>query len=350
MTEGEVKTIQFGLGAKAALVVIGLLIGLAAAETALRFLIPARRGTEFGSLNELRSTILSEGSGAASSRSETIDGIDSGNLRAIINPHPDDRIIFDLKPNLDTTFQRVSLKTNSCGMRGAERSIAKPPDTFRIALLGDSFAFGWGVRQEESFAQGLEDNLNRLADGRRRFEVLNFGVPGYSTFQEVAKFKESGLDFSPDAILVFFVQNDFGLPFYVRDIYNPGSVLAATEFARLSWKAIDPNIEQQRLELLGYDPNSALRQLAKLARQERLPLFLTFNPRKDWDKDLYRLPILKKRRDIKVINLRPDFENIMAVRGYAEADLTLPHDPHPSPLRHAIYGDILTPYFMYALP
>ena len=275
--------------------------------------------------------------------------VSGANLRAIINPHPDDKIIFDLKPNLDLIFQRVPVHTNSCGMRDKERSVIKPENTYRIALLGDSFAFGWGVEEDKIFARRLENNLNEIAQGKINFEVLNFGVPGYSTFQEVAKFKETGLDFNPDAVLVFFVQNDFGLPFYVKNIYRPGGMLAATEFARLSWKAIDPEIEQQRLQLLGYDPNTALRELSDICREKGIKLFISFNPRKDWVKDRNRLWILKNRKDIQIINFRPNFLGIVQERNIPEADLTLTFDPHPSALRHGLYGDLLTPYFMEAI-
>ncbi len=332
------------------LITFGVGIGLLGIEGALRLIKLRAHGTEFGSLDDVRRSILQGTEANASTSGESIDDIASGNLRAIVNPHPSDRIIFDLKPNLDTIFQRVPVRTNSCGMRGPERPIAKPPDTYRIALLGDSFAFGWGVAQESIFAQRLEDNLNRIAGGKRRFEVLNFAVPGYSTFQEVARFLEQGLDFQPNAVLVFFVQNDFGFPFYVRDVYRPGSMLAATEFARLTWQAIDPKIEEQRLELSGYDPNSALKELAIESKKHGIDLYFTMNPRSDWEKDFKRLPIVKKRRDIKFINMRPDFERMMEIRKIPERDLTLPQDPHPSALRHAMYGDILTPYFMENIP
>lgn len=357
----QFKQILLNIG----MVVMGLALGLGLLEAVLARMRPSREGMEFQSINDVRSAILGSailgtpilqsGQARGSADDDEIErdeDLARGNLRAIVNPHLNDRIIYDLRPNLETTFQRVPLKTNSCGMRDVERAHLKPANTYRIALLGDSFAFGWGVEADKIFARRLEDNLNRLAEelpdgaAARRFEVLNFAVPGYSTFQEVELFFDKGVDFNPDAILVYFVQNDFGMPFYVRDIYRPGGILAATEFARLAWKAIDPKVEEQRLELLGYDPSSALRLLSDYTRANAIRLSVVFNPRKTWRSDMQRIKVLHERPDIEVIALRPDFLRLMNQRGIEEKELTLEHDPHPSALRHAMLGDLLTGYYL----
>ena len=326
------------------LVAFGLVLGLVGAELVLRVMHRPKAGLEFESLDDLRRTILSGESGTSAQPTE--ERVRRANLRSIINPHPDDQIIYDLKPNLDLVFQNVRVTTNSCGMRSPERSILKPSNTIRIALLGDSFAFGWGVAQDKIFAQRLEDNLNRISGGEPAFEVLNFAVPGYSTFQEVAKFEDTGLDFNPDIVMVFFVQNDFGLPFYVRDIAKPSGMLAATEFARLSWKAIDPEIKAQRKQLERLNPNAALRRLAEVGEARGFKVYLTFNPRKDWIKYKNQLHVLKRRSDIRVISFRREFMHAVKRRQIPPAALVLPNDPHPSALRHALYGDMLTPFFM----
>ena len=330
--------------AKLGLVLFGVVLSLICLEIASRIFLKAQRGTEFGSLNELRSVMLKgDDAGKGASNSEVGN---SSNLRGLVAPHPDDKIIFDLLPNHELIFQRAPVKLNSFGMRSPERPVYKEQSTFRIALLGDSFAFGWGVKQEESFAQVLEDTLNRISKGKPRFEVLNFGTPGYSTFQEVAKFKEIGLDFQPDAVLVFFIENDFGLPFYVRDIYNPGSMLSAMSFARLTWQAIDPKIEEQKLQLTAYDPNKALADLSEVCRKLSIPLYFTINPKKNWQGLKRKLWVLKERPDIKFITMRPDFQKVIEDYKIPEKDLTLSFDPHPSPIRHKIYGELLAPSFM----
>ncbi|MCO6430152.1 MAG: SGNH/GDSL hydrolase family protein [Deltaproteobacteria bacterium] len=337
------------LKAKLGLILFGVMLSLVASEVFLHFYMRAPKGTEFESLDDLRRAMLNP--------SETNPGggqdeYESGNLRGLVAPHPKDEIIFDMLPNLDLKFQRARVQTNSCGMRSPERPITKPAGTMRIALLGDSFAFGWGVEQEESFAQVMENALNRIADGKVKFEVLNFGIPGYSTFQQVAKFAESGLDFDPDAVLVFFIENDFGFPFFVRDVNNPGSMLSAVSFAKLTWQAVvDPKIEEQKQRLNSYDPNRALAQLADLCKDRGIKLYFTINPKKDWKKHKKRLWILRERPwDIRSLELRPNFERIISDQAIEEKALTLSFDPHPSPLRHRIYGELLASELMEIVP
>ena len=52
---------------------------------------------------------------------------------------------YELRPNLEKFAQNALVRTNSHGMRDRERSIERPAGVFRIAVLGDSFTFGFGV-------------------------------------------------------------------------------------------------------------------------------------------------------------------------------------------------------------
>jgi hypothetical protein len=287
--------------------------------------------------------------GAVGAANSDADPAASVNLRAIINPDPDDKIIYRLRPNLDAMFQGVPLKTNSCGMRGPEVTPGKAPGVYRIALLGDSFTFGWGVEQSQIFAQVLEDNLNKLANTKTKVEVLNFGVPGYSTFQEVNSFINYGSEFEPDAVLVFFIENDFALPFYVRDVYNPGQVIQSSSFLRLLRSAADAEMQEHQTALRGLDPNTSLKQLADFTNKNSMRLFLAINPKAGWDKLLQKLWITRSRREIQILDMSDQMAHSIEVRGIDKKDLTLPTDPHPSALKHRMLGDLMTPYFMEAV-
>ncbi len=101
----------------------------------------------------------------------------------------------------------LTYRINSLGFRGNEISREKPLGVFRIVGLGDSFTFGTGVRNEDTFLARLEDALNR-AEGKNRFQVVNLGMMGFNTVQEVSLLRHFGLPLDPDLILITFHLND----------------------------------------------------------------------------------------------------------------------------------------------
>jgi len=111
------------------------------------------------------------------------------------------------KPNLDLSLGSFRLRTNSLGCRGPEVAPEKPPGTFRIVLLGDSVAFGWGVDDAVTFARRLETGWN-AASPARRLEVINTAHPMYDTNQEEAALREVGLPLQADLVLLVYVVND----------------------------------------------------------------------------------------------------------------------------------------------
>lgn len=100
----------------------------------------------------------------------------------------------------------VTYKINSYGLRDEEASSDKVGQ-FRILLLGDSFAQGYGVEQEESFGEVLESLLNQ--QGSQQFEIINSGVFGYSPLIEYLYLAKKGLSFKPDVVILAFSLTDF---------------------------------------------------------------------------------------------------------------------------------------------
>ena len=100
------------------------------------------------------------------------------------------------------------LALNSAGMHDTEHSLAKPDDTFRILILGDSFVQAVQVAETETAQQVLEDRLNELGDSRR-YEVISAGVGGWGTGQELLYYRTEGRHYQPDLVLLmFFLGND----------------------------------------------------------------------------------------------------------------------------------------------
>lgn len=114
---------------------------------------------------------------------------------------------WELKPNFNGTWVGVNVKTNSLGFRDEEIPLDKQPDEFRILCLGDSVTFGYRLEEPQTYVAQLEALLNQHYQ-RRHFQVINAGVDGYSTFQELHLLKQKGLALKPDLILVCFVLND----------------------------------------------------------------------------------------------------------------------------------------------
>jgi len=114
------------------------------------------------------------------------------------------------KPNFHAYVRGfVPVQTNALGFRGPEVSIEKPPGNYRILGLGDSVTFGAAVRDEETFLRRLEQELpKRYGNNGVRFESINTGVVGYSTYQELVTLQRYGLPLCPDLVIVGFLSND----------------------------------------------------------------------------------------------------------------------------------------------
>ncbi|TNF35962.1 MAG: SGNH/GDSL hydrolase family protein [Gammaproteobacteria bacterium] len=94
---------------------------------------------------------------------------------------------------------------NTFGFRGPEPSLAKTPGTFRIAIIGDSVAFGFGLTREESFPYLLEKHLRQQGTAT---EVLNFSVSGYGLEAYEALYDTKVRQFQPDLVIVTCILND----------------------------------------------------------------------------------------------------------------------------------------------
>lgn len=81
----------------------------------------------------------------------------------------------------------------------------KPAGTIRILTLGDSFTIGFEVKAEETYSSILEDRLRKEG---YKVEVINAGVSGFSTAEELIYLEQEGLKFHPDFIVLGFYDND----------------------------------------------------------------------------------------------------------------------------------------------
>ena len=114
--------------------------------------------------------------------------------------------MYRLRPNLDrqTVYVLTAQPTNSFGFVGREWTVTKPPDTRRVALLGDSLVMGLGIDTNHTFATLLENRLNAdpTLGVSHEFEVLNFAVRGYEITQMFDVEVEDASRFQPDVYIL----------------------------------------------------------------------------------------------------------------------------------------------------
>jgi len=110
------------------------------------------------------------------------------------------------RPNVAADFSffdcRHGVRQNKYGFRGTEYGFARTAKK-RIAVLGDSFVWGFGVEDTDIFTSVMERESNPP------IEIINLGVSGYGTDQEYLLWRSLGVRFQPDEVLLAIVpEND----------------------------------------------------------------------------------------------------------------------------------------------
>jgi hypothetical protein len=119
---------------------------------------------------------------------------------------------YALRPGMEGWYRKEGaafVRINSDGLRDREHAKEKPPNTTRIAVLGDSFTEALQVPYEDSYAGVLERKLKECAGlSGANIEVINFGVSGYGTAQELITLRNHVWQYSPDVVLLAVTTNN----------------------------------------------------------------------------------------------------------------------------------------------
>lgn len=95
------------------------------------------------------------------------------------------------------------VRFNSAGFRDGEWAIEKPRDTFRVAILGDSYVEAMQVEEDQRFAEVAEHELNAsVHEGGPRVEIMSFGMSGYGTAQELQTLRHHVWQYAPDLVVL----------------------------------------------------------------------------------------------------------------------------------------------------
>jgi hypothetical protein len=124
----------------------------------------------------------------------------SGTQLAIDKFHP--VLGWTLRENVrDANLLGSTVNSNSQGVRGLREYPMAKRSGRRLIAIGDSYTFGEGVDDDQTFAAGLE----RLLDNS---EVLNLGVHGYGTDQQLLRLRIDGLKYRPDFVILGYYEDD----------------------------------------------------------------------------------------------------------------------------------------------
>lgn len=97
---------------------------------------------------------------------------------------------------------------NSLGMRGPEIIMPKPTGRIRIAVLGGSTTYEEFIKNwRKDFARQLEEDLRR-AFPQKDIEVINAGLPGWSSWNDLVNLQFRLIDLDLDIIVVYEGVND----------------------------------------------------------------------------------------------------------------------------------------------
>ena len=266
-------------------------------------------------------------------------------------PVADAKLSFAHAPNRSAVLMGVPVSINSHGLRDREYSERKPPDVYRIVMLGDSTTFGWGVPLDQTVAKILERNLNRVGlPGRGRVEVLNAGVGNYGTVQETAHYRAFDRAFHPDLVVLEYFIND---PEPAPVERNPGllgrSYLLAFAISRydalLRFAGRRPPWYEYYARL--YDEGQpglraaedALGELAALTSADGAALLVAILPELHRIEGAYRFEREQRKiQDVLAADGIPAIDLIEGLRGHgAESSLWVtPADPHPNGKANAL--------------
>ena len=165
----------------------------------------------------------------------------------------DPALFFALAPNQKAVTADKPASINARGLRGPLVPYARQgSNILRVLFLGDSIVFGFGVFE----AEALPSRVGQLlAERGVRTEVINSGVPGYSTNQEVVFAEQEGIKYRPDWVVLGFCWNDISDKSGDR-VSQSGALMAAGE------KETDHRAAALLQSSWGYD----LRNLIKRSR------------------------------------------------------------------------------------
>ena len=281
----------------------------------------------------------------------------SSNRRPSDNPV----LVYELIPNTRVQnegswvkFNRTLIETvNSDGFRGRDYPVEKPKEVYRIIVLGDSFAFGYGVNDNETFSYYLEQKLNSLNISGKRFEVLNLGVGGYNTFQEVESLNIKGLKYNPDLVIIAHhgsdMENISEIEREIDEMYsnytsgkqnvtnNTYATLRAY-FQNKAFQNVYEDMAKKTFDQVFENVRQPMEDIYNISKNKNFSLMITTFPNGYMYKEqAEKLAVFSTERGICYL----DFSVAYADKDLYAQTVHPTMDAHPNPYAYAVFADYI---------
>ncbi|OGG27368.1 hypothetical protein A2960_00180 [Candidatus Gottesmanbacteria bacterium RIFCSPLOWO2_01_FULL_39_12b] len=305
--------------------------------------------------------------------------ISDNNILYVNLPNSNIEFKYDGNPrNYFRSNNTVIHHTNKIGFRGSDFSITKTPNVKRFIFLGDSFTFGEGVYDEDTYPEKFSKFIGeKKIFGSEEIEAINLGVGGYNTQQEWTLLKNYADQLKPDYIVIGYVLNDAEpylftpmgegmvrknrentIPENLSTIIEAPFLIKISRLNKLIWQTYQKNKRTQQLttyylslyeddQLDWISTKKIIAEIGKYSQTQKIPMIIVIFP------ILYRLdqyyPFnvihdklhqLFKQNNLTYIDLLPLF------LGKKDQDLWVhPTDQHPNELVHEVAAQALVKMF-----
>jgi D-alanyl-lipoteichoic acid acyltransferase DltB (MBOAT superfamily) len=253
----------------------------------------------------------------------------------------------ELIPSFVSSTKYGTITINRWGMRDGEYAQTPPPGTFRAAVLGPSTVMGWGVGDDGTFESLLERRLNEspLGTGFSRFELLNFGVPGYQPPQQLVAFEKS-LRMQPNAVFYVATGREVSRSaWYMAEVVRkridvPYEGLRAIIQKSGATPGMDEATAQKHLQPYAAEIlQSVYERIARESRERGIRPLWIFLPQVrggSWQEETPQAVALAERAGFTVLNLHDVYD------GHDNETIRLAEwDDHPNALGHKLVAERL---------
>jgi len=246
----------------------------------------------------------------------------------IFNPQSKFKYFYENKPAIkiieknDWMTESVEYIHNDDGMNSLRNyKEIKLNGIIRIVALGDSYTYGINTSTKDNWVEKLEYLLNRVPCENKKFEVLNFGVPGYDIEYTTEHYKLRGKKYNPN-LIIWFIKND--------DFLEPKELTIPLEKNINKTGKYELNLYLQALSKLSSTHNMSeivereMKNMFDFISSTKNIKFLLVTPRKEKDypsmSNNFFIEISKMTKELKLVEIvQIDIEN---------NHLLLPNDFH----------------------